>query len=519
MASTDHSGRTAWIRPQPLSAKPLGALIVLHIAVALAMRAFAIVRFRLDSDELQHLHVARGWTEGLVQYRDVYDNHLPLFHLINAPWLPLAAERSDIWLYARLTMLPFAAATLWLTYVIAARLYDRRTAIWCTLAASLMPVTLLRGIEFRNDHFTVLASLAALSLCLDKLTPRRAFAVGLLLGASFAGSIKTIVILACLGVALTLTAYVRRERELFRDLLLIGSGLVVVPALVAAFFAYHGALDDLVQLAIVNNGRVAVAAWRRIGGIGIATFALICVSVWAVLRGRNVRREAMIVAIVGLLFGPFTLAVSPLVTERDFLPIYPVAMMFLAATILPHLRIFRHAVPALMILWVFRHDDGWDTERDYHRQLLRETVAVTRPGELLLDLKGETVFRPRPTFYALEQVTRDLIARGLIPDTAARDVVSRRCYVATRDASFFPPATRAFLKQHFVSVGSLRVAGQRIANGTFSIAVPGPYTVIDAAGRPLERGTYAAGVHAANAGGNARFVVWTPALERGFKPL
>ncbi|HEX8618503.1 MAG TPA: glycosyltransferase family 39 protein [Thermoanaerobaculia bacterium] len=519
MALTDQSGRTAWRHPPPLSATPLGALIAVHIAVALVMRVFAMLRFRLDSDELQHLHVARGWTQGLVQYRDVYDNHLPLFHLVNAPWLPLAGERADIWLYARLTMVPFAVTALWLTYVIAARLYDRRTAVWCTLAASLMPITLLRGIEFRNDHFTVVFSLAALALCLHKLTPRRAFAIGLLLGASFAGSIKTIVILACLGVALTLTAYVRHERELFRDLAMIGAGLLVVPSLVAGFFAYHGALDDLVQLAIVNNGRVAVAAWRRVGGIGIASFTLVCVSAWAIRRGRNVRREAMIVAIAGLLFGPFTLAVSPLVTERDFLPIYPIAMMFVAATILPHLRILRHAVPALMILWVFAHDDGWDTERDYHRQLLRETVAVTRPGELLLDLKGETVFRPRPTFYALEQVSRDLIARGLIADTAARDVVSRRCYVATRDASFFPPVTRAFLNQHFVSVGSLRVAGQRITNSTFSIAVPGPYTVIDAAGRPLERGTYAAGTHAAKAGANARFVVWSPALERGFKPL
>ncbi|MEA2463512.1 MAG: hypothetical protein QOJ98_1259, partial [Acidobacteriota bacterium] len=281
----------------------------------------------------------------------------------------------------------------------------------------------------------------------------------------------------------------------------------------------HGALDDLVQLAIVNNGRVAVAMWRRAGGIGIALFTLACVCTWAVTRGRNVRRDAMIAGIVTVLFGPFTLAVSPLVTERDFLPIYPMAMMFIAATVLPRMRFLIHAVPPLMILWVFSHDDGWEPQLDYHRTLLREVVSLTRPGELLLDLKGETVFRPRPTFYGLEQVSRDLIARGLIPDHAARDVVRRRCYVATRDASFFPPVTRAFLNQHFISVGTLRVAGQRIANGTFTIAVPGPYTVLDERGRALERGTYEAGRHAAKAPGQARYVVWTPAVERGYKPL
>jgi hypothetical protein len=504
---------------QPLSAKPLGGLVALHILAALVLRAIALLRYRLDSDELQHLHVARAWSEGLVQYRDVYDNHLPLFHLLNAPWLPLASERADIWLWARLVMIPFAAATLWLTYAIAARLYDKRTAVWCALAASLMPITLLRGTEFRNDSLTVVCSLAALALCLDQLTPRRAFAVGLILGASFAGSIKTIVILACLGVALTLTAWIRREREVFRDLLLIGAGLLVVPAIVAAFLAYHGALDDLVQLAIVNNARVAVATWRRAGGIGIAHFTLACVCAWAVLRGKHVRREAMIAGIVTVLFGPFTLAVSPLVTERDFLPIYPMAMMFIAAAVLPRLRFLVHAIPPLMILWVFSHDDGWEPRLDYHRTLLREVVSLTRPGELLLDLKGETVFRPRPTFYALEQVSRDLIARGLVPDNAARDVVRRRCYVATRDASFIPPVTRAFLNRHFLSVGTLRVAGQRIANGMFTIAIPGPYTILDGRGHALERGTYEAGTHAVKAPGSARSVVWTPALERGYKPL
>jgi hypothetical protein len=222
---------------------------------------------------------------------------------------------------------------------------------------------------------------------------------------------------------------------------------------------------------------------------------------------------------VTLLYAPFTLAISPLITERDFLPVYPLAMLFISATVLPHTRYVLHIIPPLMIVWVFNHDDGWDTERDYHRQLLREVVTVTKPGELLLDLKGETVFRPRPTFYALEQVTRDLISRGLIPDAAAADVVRRRCYVATRDASFFPPLTRAFLNRNFLSIGKLRVAGQRVKEGAFTIAIPGPYTVIDEHGRPLQSGTFTAGPHRANDPQRARFVVWSPALQRGFKPL
>src|SRR5689334_17458398 len=52
------------------------------IAAAMLLRALYAFRYRVDSDEPQHLHVAWAWAHGLVQYRDVFDNHMPLFHLL-----------------------------------------------------------------------------------------------------------------------------------------------------------------------------------------------------------------------------------------------------------------------------------------------------------------------------------------------------------------------------------------------------------------------------------------------------
>ncbi len=60
--------------------------------VSLVLRAIAFFHYRFDSDEPQHLHVAWGWTAGLVQYRDVFDNHAPLFHMATAPLLRLLGE-------------------------------------------------------------------------------------------------------------------------------------------------------------------------------------------------------------------------------------------------------------------------------------------------------------------------------------------------------------------------------------------------------------------------------------------
>src|SRR6185312_17228889 len=65
-----------------------GALLVLRVVYAWALH--------VNSDEPQHLHVVWAWTQGLLPYRDVFDNHAPLFQLICAPLLALLGERADL---------------------------------------------------------------------------------------------------------------------------------------------------------------------------------------------------------------------------------------------------------------------------------------------------------------------------------------------------------------------------------------------------------------------------------------
>src|SRR4051794_10824073 len=54
-------------------------------ALIIVIRVLNILHYRFDSDEPQHLHVIWGWARGLVQYRDLFDNHMPLFHIGFAP--------------------------------------------------------------------------------------------------------------------------------------------------------------------------------------------------------------------------------------------------------------------------------------------------------------------------------------------------------------------------------------------------------------------------------------------------
>src|SRR5262245_14855288 len=91
-------------RLQPGSAAErhaVGALLM----IGLVLRVVTAWRFRVDSDESQHLHVVWAWTRGMLPYRDVFDNHMPLFHLLTAPALLPIGERPTALLWMRLLMI------------------------------------------------------------------------------------------------------------------------------------------------------------------------------------------------------------------------------------------------------------------------------------------------------------------------------------------------------------------------------------------------------------------------------
>src|SRR6185503_7401017 len=75
-------------------------------ALLLALRIYCALTLAMNSDEPQHLHVVWAWTQGLLPYRDVFDNHSPLFQLLCAPLLAWLGERADIVALMRLAMIP-----------------------------------------------------------------------------------------------------------------------------------------------------------------------------------------------------------------------------------------------------------------------------------------------------------------------------------------------------------------------------------------------------------------------------
>ena len=195
-----------------------GVVLALALCAQLTLRVLYLYNHKTDSDEPQHLHVIWGWTQGFVQYRDLFDNHAPLFHLALAPVVSLIGEHPDVLVLARALLVPLVALSLWATYRLGSRLWSPSVGAWAALLSGFAPIWLLTSTEFRADVLWMALWLCSLLVLLGgPITPRRGFLGGLLLGATLATSLKSILLLTALALAgLMVTTLRRRDGEQVR---------------------------------------------------------------------------------------------------------------------------------------------------------------------------------------------------------------------------------------------------------------------------------------------------------------
>jgi hypothetical protein len=516
----------------------LGVFAILSLAV----RAVAFFRYRFDSDEPQHLHVAWGWTAGLLQYRDLFDNHAPLFQMLTAPVLSWAGERPDVLLVMRAPMLLLYAIVLASTYILGRRLYSARVGIWATLLLSLYPTFFLKSIEYRTDNLWNAAwCLALVVLTGGPLTVVRLFVAGLFLGCALATSLKTLLLLLTLvasGAVTYLFAFSQRShwraQRLSAALL---AGTAVIPAAIVGHFAARGAWPNLWYCVIQFNELIASGS-GRVWTARLAYVPVLLGILWLAWRMRPKTADIAVhwrfflgfaAAFFTATLGGFWILISP----RDFLAILPIVAIFFAAAIDSlDARVPVYAGISLLFLGaIWHYSDHFANGTEEHITMMRQVLGLTRPEDPIIDLKGETIYRRRPYYYILEFITRREIRRGVIVDSIPEDVVRAQCHVAQADSGFFPPRGRAFLNANFLDVGRLRAAGQWIKeDGSFTIAIPGRYVIVTRDGEPqgiLDATPYRGerslelGIHRFEPVGPTQRMacLWAPAFARGYSPF
>ena len=135
-ATAENKVRPHKTLPAPLESRLSrleAGLFTLLFAGLLALRVYYTSRYRIDSDEPQHLHVVWGWVHGLLPYRDIFDNHTPLFQFLSAPLLWLSGDRADGIIWMRWAMVAWQVVTLMAVFKIGAALFSRRTGLWAAV--------------------------------------------------------------------------------------------------------------------------------------------------------------------------------------------------------------------------------------------------------------------------------------------------------------------------------------------------------------------------------------------------
>ncbi|MEP6810032.1 MAG: glycosyltransferase family 39 protein [Chthoniobacterales bacterium] len=484
---------------------------------AIFCKLWNVFRYQFDSDESQHLHVIWAWTHGFVQYRDVFDNHMPLFQLLCAPLLALMGERAAVLYWMRLLMVPLYLLTAWCLYRLGAVAFSRRTGVWAVGLLAGMSVYQFCSTEFRTDNlWALLWFLCLLVLVRNPFTVQSFITGGLLLGLCFAVSMKTLLLLAAIvsamGVAIALVGW--RRLDLSARQVSLGAGVFVlcaaiVPALVMTFFAVKGVWPYFVHDVFAHN----IEPTDRTGYLNLI---LLAAGLPVLLYGtrRFIRHETdPIVAFrhAFLLFvcGAYFLLMRsawPHATRQNYLPFFPLLSLLCAAGLVQaseklqargpgSLRwiVRRFSLPAMVAVLVMFLDLGLrlptTDETASEMNLVRDVLVLTKPRDYVFDCKGETVFRSRCVPDVFETITLGHMARGEVTHDIARRCIETNTRVAVIGGDI-PRSDEDFIEANFLPVGNeVRVAGHFLppvsaahAAIPFHISMADDYEVLSATG-------------------------------------
>ena len=547
------------------------------LAIAMVIRIIDIFTRNFDSDEPQHLHVIWGWAHGYVQYRDIFDNHTPLFHMLFAPLFALLPEWDGVIYVMRVAVLPLYLVTLMCTYLIGKTLFSHRTGLWAMVFLALYGRFFIKMLEFRTDDlWTALLTLGIYLMVRRPITVKSSFLIGVVFGAALAVSFKTMILLIALAVSLPLVWAMAGSYSipaLKQRLINFGygiAGFLVIPTALVVFFYCLNAIPEFYYGVIQHNylahGNSALdPGFTRDKHIiqFLLRMVATCLFAWyiqGITQDAEKRWKRLFVMATGMTYFTIIFAFWPIVTSQTQLPGVPLMIISLTPFLTGEysfldkilgrnskLRAGLKVAPPILLLTVIAITQLFMLTRESSMvgrllykdpQMWKDVLRYTDPGDYVMDAKGESIFRKRPYFYGFETITRQLEASGAIPDNSAESLIAKPTYVVVAENfNRYPPKLQSFVHNNYLLEDTLYVAGKKLPDNPaglntprdFSIALPGRYAIISREGRLVPgtlNGKFGTGVFDFQTGQQefiasskitSLSVIWDKAWERGIR--
>ena len=446
----------------------------------------------------------------MLQYRDLFDNHGPIFHLLCVPLFRALGERADILVLMRLGMIPLLGVALWCVYRIGANVFSKKAGIWAAIFTGLYPEFFFTSTEFRTDDLWTVLWLASLVIATaGGLSGRRSFLIGLLLGAAFGVTVKTGLMVGAVSfAALWIIGYQWAAGQTlnWRRISAFASagllGLLIVPAALVLFFASQGASNEFLYCNIFHNLVPHAQNWERFDAhvLWFPIFAVISLGVFIRLGRRRIEPRIFLAIFLTLVAGSYFTALKtffPTLSRQDDLPFIPLLVLLITALIsgamisLPTRTrdFFARFAPLIALAEALSILLTVPIQKDRTREdiaMVAGVLRATKPSEFVMDATGEAIFRRRPFYYVIEAFTRARIQQGSIKDEIVEKMIERGTILARPEG--LPKMSREFIRQNYLPIGNglfmlgkaLEIPSNQTTVGpiAFDVLVPARYSIV-----------------------------------------
>lgn len=322
------------------------AAVLLLIALLFALRVPLLKHREFDPDEFEHLHASYCVHEGMLPYRDFFENHAPWLHFALSGLYAIRAPSIDTLFVARALMLAVTGLILYLTYRLGRELYGAEVGLLGVLLLSCLKIFVDKTLEVRPDVPALacwLAGLIAVVRGIREDSPRLLGIAGLAMGAALLFTPKIVFGLAGVAAALAWVhidyRFARPGGSRLRGTLLFLAGLALPIAATVAYFWARGGLDEFIKCNVLLSAGWQRQFWpyetlrkviRQSPELAVLGLAGWVVSLIALFRWEAVRRGAAVPAMAALtlLIGQY---VVPVPYRQYYQPLLPLWALFTAA--------------------------------------------------------------------------------------------------------------------------------------------------------------------------------------------